>query len=485
MALNLVRNSKVFFTTNVNSSTGVVNASSTAAYSAANIFEIQILDGFTFSQNVNNETVTISEAGIAPVRGQRSFNTSLAPVDFSFSTYLRPRNQTTRITAEESILWNALLSDTAIATPVSLGAVTGVTVSATGLVTIAGTAITGVLPTVGDEIMLSGVASTTPVNNDKYVNGAGLVVTSAATGITVQLSNYSAVAITASVLATASTIKYSKAAWAESNVAYSQATTGLSDKNQLQKFGMLFLVDNVLYAVDNCALTQVTVDFGIDSIATAQWTGQATVLRQFGTSILANGGTFSGGGTTNVGAAGAYQAKDTVAGYITNKLSTVSLVAVKAIGSNIPAGASYDVPITGGSFSLNNNVTYITPANLGVVNSPVTYYTGTRAISGNLTAYLRTGTSLETGELLSDLLAEAGTTIEPMFALSVNIGGNAVTRVVLDMPSVTIGIPSIDVQQVVSTSISFTAQGYTPSAVVANTVFDLTKASDLAVRYYA
>jgi hypothetical protein len=484
MALNLVRNSKVFFTTNVNAGTGIINASTTAAYTATNIFEIQILDGFTFSQNVNNDTVTLSEAGNTPVRGQRSFNTSLAPVDFSFSTYIRPRNQTTKITAEESVLWNAMLSDVAITTPVSLGAVTGVTVSNAGLVSIAGTAITGTLPTVGDIITLAGIATSTPVGNDKFVNSTGTVLTSAVGGITIQLTNFATVAITATTLTTASTVKYTKAAWAESNVVYSQVTSGVSDKNQLQKFGMLFLVDNVLYAVDNCALSQVTVDFGLDSIATAQWTGQATALRQFATGLSANGGTFAGGAGADVGA-GSYTAKDTSAAYITNKLSTISLVAVKAIGGSIAAGDSYAVPITGGSFSVNNNVTYVTPANLGVVNSPVTYYTGTRAISGNVTAYLRTGTIKETGELLADLLTEASTTLEPMFALSINIGGTGTTRVVLDMPAVTVGIPSVDVQQVVSTGINFTAQGYIPNAVVANTVFDLTKASDLAVRYYA
>ena len=486
MALNLVRNSKVFFTTNVNSTTGVINASSTQAFSNTNTYELQVLDGFTFSQNLNNESITITEAGTTPVRGQRNFNTSLAPVDFSFSTYIRPRNQTTKITAEESVLWNALLSDTAIGTPVNLGAVTGVTVSAAGLVSIAGTAITGTLPTVGDYVVLSGVSGTTPANLDKFVNSAGQVVTSATTGITIQLVNYTATAISATTLVTASTIKYSKFAWSESNATYSQITTGISDRNQLQKFGMLFLVDNVLYAVDNCALNQVTIDFGIDQIATAQWTGQATVLRQFATGVTAVGGSFAGGSTGDVGASGAYFAKDTSAGYITNKLSTVSLTAVKPIGTGIAAGDAYTIPLTGGSITINNNITYITPNLLGVINTPVTYYTGTRAISGNLTAYLRTGTTNESGELLKDMLAETANAIEPMFALGINIGGSASTvKVVLDMPSVTIGVPTVDVQQVVSTSIAFTAQGYVPNATASSNTFDLTKAGDLLVRYYA
>jgi len=41
-----------------------------------------------FSQNTSVDTVTLNEAGAAPVRGQRSFNTALEPVDFSFSTYI-------------------------------------------------------------------------------------------------------------------------------------------------------------------------------------------------------------------------------------------------------------------------------------------------------------------------------------------------------------------------------------------------------------
>jgi hypothetical protein len=160
--------------------------------------------------------------------------------------------------------------------------------------------------------------------------------------------------------------------------------------------------------------------------------------------------------------------------------------AVKAIGTSISAGDSYNIPITGGSITINNNITYITPAILGVINQPITYYTGTRAITGSLTAYLRTGTDKETGELLADMLDQVSTAIEPMFALKINIGGasNAV-KVVLDMPAVTIGVPAVSVEQVISTSINFTAQGFVPNATAANSVFDLTKPSDIAIRYYA
>lgn len=390
MALNLVRNSKVFFTTNVDS-LGVVAAT---GFTTTNTHEIQVLDGFTFSQNTNNETVTIMEGGSAPVRGQRSFNTSLAPVDFSFSSYLRPAFDDTAntVVAEEDVLWNAL----------------------------------------------SGIAAIGST-------GAGWVAGSAS----------------------------------------SAATFAHSNAHQLLKFGMIFLVDQVAYVVDNCSLNQVVIDFGLDAIATGAWTGQGTVLREVGNGITATGGAFAG-----TGLAGNYKVKNTTANYITNKLSTVSLSLVKPLlkadGTTVAAAAtSYAVALTGGSITINNNINYITPANLGTVNLPVTYYTGQRAITGTLNAYLKTGASeTGTGKLLANMLSAAAVTVEPMFAVAISIGGgsNAV-KVVLDMPSVVLTVPTVDVQQVISTAINFTAQGSTGTG--ASTVYDLTQTNDLSVTYYS
>ena len=87
---NLVRNSRVFFTTNVSASTGVIPEHTGTACSTSNTFELQVLDGFSFSQGTQQSVIQISEAGATPVRGQRAFNTQLDPVDFSFSMYVRP-----------------------------------------------------------------------------------------------------------------------------------------------------------------------------------------------------------------------------------------------------------------------------------------------------------------------------------------------------------------------------------------------------------
>jgi len=219
-------------------------------------------------------------------------------------------------------------------------------------------------------------------------------------------------------------------------------------------------------------MNQVMIDFGLDAIATAAWTGQGTALKQ--STVI------------NAAALASATAKNTAAQFITNKLSTVQMSLVNSLGS-AAAGTNYAVALTGGSITINNNIAYVTPANLGTVNIPTTYYTGTRAITGTMNAYLKTGSGVSsTGQLLADMLAAATSSVEPMAALSITIGGatNA-TKVVLEMPSVTFSIPTVDVQQVVSTAINFTAEGYTPSSTADANTFALDEVNDLTVRYYA
>ena len=87
----------------------------------SNVWEIPVLDGFSFSQANNSTEVTLSEmedtAGTSK-RGRKVFNDSLAPVEWSFSTYARPylseggntagnaeKDGTDKHHAVEEILW--------------------------------------------------------------------------------------------------------------------------------------------------------------------------------------------------------------------------------------------------------------------------------------------------------------------------------------------------------------------------------------------
>lgn len=371
MAVNLIRNSKVYFTTSLNAD-GSVNF---AGCDATNTQELQVLDGMSFSQNTTTETVTLNEAGSAPSRGQRSFNTALSPVDFSFTTYIRPHynelGAQDALTAEEAVLWNALMGVNAIG------------------------------------------------------SGGAWSATASAT--------------TPTAVAT-----YSKA---NSNV------------HQLQKFALIINVDGLQYIIQDCVLNTATIDFGLDAIASVQWAGNgAKLVQDSSSSTIA-----------------AFKAKNTAAKFIANKLSVVTLYA----GINASSGTAYTIPLTGGQIVLSNNVTFLTPQNLGIVNKPVTYFTGTRAVSGNMTAYLRAGGGAGnfSAELLDTLLAGSSTAVDTKFTLTIKIGGSTGTRVEVKLPAAMISIPTIQTEQIVSTTINFTGQSYTSSD------FDIEEANEVSVTY--
>ena len=108
---NLSRDSKLYVST------------VTAGWTTADTHRINILDGYSFSQDTGTQIVGLNEAGPAPVRGQKIFNTQLNPVDVSFTTYMRPFFSTNH-NAVEKLLWEALVG----AGPIDTNAVPAATV---------------------------------------------------------------------------------------------------------------------------------------------------------------------------------------------------------------------------------------------------------------------------------------------------------------------------------------------------------------------
>ena len=407
MAINLIRNSRVFFTTNLDSNNrvkvgtvGGTNLKGTP-FSETNTFEIQVLEGMSFSQGTAQDTVTLNEAGTAPARGQRSFNTALQPADFTFSTYMRPFNDTqlNKITCEERLLWNSFAAPS-----IATGAIGG-----------------------------------------------------------------------------------AKAAWQESSTTGTLVVTN-SDSHQLQAFGLIIVFSDGAYVIDNCALDTATIDFGLDAIAAIQWAGKGTQVRaleNFGIdTTIANPVTFIGTDLTDTptDTADVAKVKNTYGKYIANKLSTL------AIQSSIdPAnGTNYSVALTGGSITMSNNLTYLTPANLGTVNLPITYFTGTRSITGTVTAYLKTGNdgsgTPQSAKLLKSLLDNSATAIDPDYGITVSLGGSTnTTRVDLKIPAAMLQIPSVNTEQVISCTMNFTAQGYDSGT----NKFDISKSNEISIEYKA
>lgn len=493
MAYNLARNSRVFATTNLNTTTGAVL---TTGLSVNNTWEIQVLDGFKFSQATNITNIQIKEAGNTPIRGQRAFNTALNPVDITFSTYIRPRIAAGQATAEERVLWNALMGSVGIDGTIQAGStVAGVTVTGTTLtaltrssttasqVTMAGATITATGLVANDIVYMTGMTGA----DANYWNDAAQVSSISGTEIVFDyLTAPEAAAGTTSIGTPVSgAIVLKKGAWVEYPTAtgvttsYGQVTSAMSNKNQLQPIGFIFIVDGAAYTVDNCALDQAQIDFGLDAIAMVAWTAKGTKLTQLSavpTLSAATNPVFSGTMT------GTATGKVTTANYITNKLSTVTLQSnLGGIG-----GTAYNVVLTGGSLTIANGITYVTPNNIGVLNTPIGYFTGTRAVSGTMNAYLRTGGVNQTSQLLADIIASSATAAETKYRLQLEIGGvTSGTRVEVEMVGAMIGIPTVDIADVVSTTITFNAQSTQRAIGAANAAYDLENVNDVELRYYS
>ena len=84
--------------------------------------------------------------------------------------------------------------------------------------------------------------------------------------------------------------------------------------------------------------------------------------------------------------------------------------------------------------------------------------TGARSVSGTVTAYLRTGTT-GTAQLLADLLA-ATNTVTHDFSMTLTAGGiGNVPRAIFKLNHAHLTIPSINVDDVISTEIQFSGLG--------------------------
>ena len=371
-----------------------------------NTFRLGVLDGYSFSQGSDSTDVTISEAGAAPNRGSKTFNDSLPPAEWSFATYVRPFVHGTNSFRNaldhdcvENILWAAL----------------------------SGTALPG----------------------DAAANGRGVVVGTTAQG-------------------------------------GSECNFEKSDVHELMKLNLFFALENTTYRLNEAQVNQAEVDFSIDGIAQITWSGNATTIDQVGEAIedpskyIIQG---TSAGTPTSGTNDLYRETfnyaDTTgpsdADYLRNKLSTLYLDADLQGGGSSTQGLddrTYDINITGGSLTIANNVTYVTPETIGVVDKPIGSFTGARVISGSLNMYLDTKTN-GSNQLMTDL-SNATDIITNVFDMRLFMGVSGTVGsdndamgaddftapgVEFNMPKTHIQVPVIEVGDLISVSLEFSAHG--------------------------
>ena len=130
------------------------------------------------------------------------------------------------------------------------------------------------------------------------------------------------------------------------------------------------LTGGMTYVLDQAVVNGATITFDVDGIATVEWTGfAATVTMKTGNSGNPTTATIiegqQGGDTNN---------------FIRNRLTTLAVDGSHA--SNAAAiGDAYALTLTGGTITIDNGITYLTPDTLGTVNSPLAHVTGPRNFS--------------------------------------------------------------------------------------------------------
>jgi len=463
MALNLSRSTKLYVST---VKTG---------FTSSNTFEIPVLDGYSFSQDAATQEVTLSEAGIAPTRGKRIFNTALNPAEVSVSTYLRPYLDTTH-KAVESVLWEALVG----AGPVGTNTKSGATyfeadfensnvhqlLALQFFFVLENTTMhveDVILNTAEIDFSIEGIGSVAWA-------GQGLKITEqTVTANFPQAGQFLAIAANAEFITNKLSVMSIAKATATTSAYWTVDYATLLDATALHG-----LIDATVYTAD------ITVDGGatqIVSIDPATIVGDtvADIVNEINEQLDGAYAEISDGDLVITSASSSSTSVMLVADGAINALLATMDSNYVTIGSATTGQGSlkpYNIAITGGSLSIDNGVTFLTPEELGVVNNPIGSFTGARSVSGNVTCYLNTGTS-NSGGLLSDLVSDT-TTVTQEFEMLLKIGGNATPRVEFEMKHAHLVIPAVATDDVLGLDIAFSALGQ-----------DIDTTDELLVRYYA
>jgi len=279
-----------------------------------------------------------------------------------------------------------------------------------------------------------------------------------------------------------------------------------SNRAALGTFNLYFIFSDrsagrLLYKLSNAVVNEAAMDFDIDGIATINWSGMAGQIKEVGTGLGAGQVTaaatfpnpsaigalwldtddsdklYISTSTTNAAAswyANITEGSTNTGNFIRNRLTNLTL----APETTFQAGTtfdregtgtaddnyrtSYQVAITGGNVTISNNISYLTPEELGKVNQPIEHVTGTRTVSGSLTCYLASSDAAtnKSKNLFQDLVSDVNTVINK-FAITLQVGGTDATkpRFEINLPTAHFEIPSHSIEDVISLDTSFHGLG--------------------------
>jgi len=361
----------MFFSRDTKVYIAYLNASGAEVSSA--VWEIPVLDGFSFSQATNTSEVTLNEMSAGSNvsrRGRKLFTDSYAPAEWSFSTYARPFATTGagagqaddtsgRQHCVEEPLWAMLATNATYTAPVD-GA-------------------------------------------SEAAWSAGITTDATDMDITFAGSNLTELA--------------------KANIYFAVGKTGESQ---------------IVYKLSDCCVNEAGIDFDIDGITTINWSGMGTMISEVSTHPAAT--RYEGTGVT------------ATSNFIRNRLTELSAV------STLPANVTYGLTLTGGSITISNNMTFLTPETIGVINQPLGAVTGTRSVGGSFTCYMNNASN-SSMDLFENIIEATGT-VTNTFALGFKIGGAAgLPRLELNAGACHLEVPTHSIDDVISLEVNFHALG--------------------------
>jgi len=359
------------------------------------LFEVPVLDGFSFSQGTNSTEVTLSEAADTSgnsKRGRIMFNDSFAPAEWSFSTYMRPTVGGGSDSAGTS----------------------GAHAGANGNYAVEGALWAAMSATNYDDATSTDFANNAASLEPNVFNFAN--------------SNK----VTLGVFDLFFVLGASK----ESGTTYTTGTNGVT-----------------VYKISDCSVGSASIDFDIEGIAQIAWSGQGKKISEVASlNIAASGEAALACVTSGITSTSNYvRQKLTQLGIIYD----FSEVSGSASGNNMGDDTTYSVTLTGGNITIENSLTYLTPETLGSVNQPLGHVMGTRTISGNFTCYLNDASNAS-ASLFEDL-HEATGVITNSFNLRFYIGGQTASspRVEVNVPRAHLEMPTHSIDDVISIDVNF------------------------------
>ncbi len=357
------------------------------------LFEIPVLDGFSFSQATNTSEITLNEAASSTgytKRGRAMFTDSFAPAEWSFSTYMRPTISATNAKmtsgdhadanahfAVEGPLWAAMSANTY------------------------------------DRAMGGDYAADTSKAEFDFANSNQVT------------------------LGTFNMYFVLGAAKDSTSAAYATGTDGVT-----------------VYKLANCSVGSASIDFDIEGIAQVGWSGQGQTIEEVASIDTSTGGTTAKGlireGVDYTGNFIRQKLTDLAISFDVSEATGT----LGALDSNSSSDQAYSMTLTGGNITIENNLTYVTPETLGTVNLPLGHVMGTRSVSGNFTCYLNDAAN---GSLdLFERMQESRGVITNAFAMTFSIGGSGQTpRCNVSIPKAHLELPTHSFDDVISVDVAF------------------------------